>query len=248
MSEETAKDMPDGRPFEERVLTRFGSNVRRPYAIRRLSIFVCSLLVGWALTTPANLVAQQRGKSQTPKCNLTLEQAPELRGLKLGMSPEQFDDIYPGMKTNSIGVIASNVVGLEERHISQESEPGTSASRLQDVNNIDVRFIDGRLYWIHIYYDRSVTWNTVDEFALKVSESLNLPPAWTRQLSSRELICGSFSLLANVEKGNTCWEASLVLLDNEGFKKAAKRIAEWPAKKRQLELEEKERHRKVFKP
>jgi hypothetical protein len=227
--------------------------IKRPsHTSKLLCVLTLSLFTGWGNVTPANPAAPQTDKAEAPQCKRTLEQAPELRGLKLGMSLQQVSKLYPGATTKfSAAGMRNKVYGLEEREISRDAEHGASASRLADVHAIELDFIDGRLYRMRIYYDKSISWDDVEEFALRVSGGLNLPSAWANSDigggDRRHLHCGAFSLTASTEEPGKSWSAILTMFDPVASKSARERVDKGLTKQ-PLEAEEKEKRRKVFRP
>jgi hypothetical protein len=51
-------------------------------------------------------------------------------------------------------------------------------SALKSVRRVRLRFMDGRLSFIQLGYDDSITWESVDEFVVTVAKSLNLSGTW----------------------------------------------------------------------
>lgn len=110
------------------------------------------------------------------KCELTLAQSPELRGLKLGMSVGK-----AGARLVGVAIAKPNNLGIQTVEL-----PAAVLKRIDPTASADVRhgsliFFDGRLMWIKIVYDDSLEWKSADEFAFNVSQALGLPPVWPRR-------------------------------------------------------------------
>jgi hypothetical protein len=121
---------------------------------------------------------------------------------------------------------------------------------LKGVRKLEMRFIDGRLSYLQVTYDDSVTWNSIEQFVETVATTLKLPQEWKTPAESegsqeKELRCEGFVLSANM--GNT----SDI---NSGPELILQDLAAWNAmSKRQIDLTEKAKReedekRKAFKP
>lgn len=142
------------------------------------------------------------------QCELTLGQAPELRGFKLGMSVAQARAKLPGVtfpKPDERGEISLFLRGPTLRKI----DPSASG----DVSSGLLTFFDGRLVSVSIGYGDSVKWESVDEFVFSVSQSLGLPPVWPRRrsraddlddsdeyIADRDLTCSGFVVSVRLNK------------------------------------------------
>jgi hypothetical protein len=123
----------------------------------------------------------------------TLETAPELRGFRLGQKLAGVREVYPRLKyppVNEIGMVDPVLV-----------------TDVEDVSHIILRFMDGELKDIEVFYDESpqMLW-TVDDFTLKAAEGLNLPSGfedWKQggHRNERLLRCKGFVVRAGVVSG-----------------------------------------------
>lgn len=144
--------------------------------------------------------------SQTPSsssagsaCTLTPEQAPEIRGLRLGMSAEQLLTLFPDEANRRRIIDAVSVskqpelygVGNLDLAGSEKDNP-----RFAGVNYISIRLLDERVTSFHIGY-KPVEWKSVDQFVTKLSEGLRLPKLpWERGNQSSVVTCKGFRLEA----------------------------------------------------
>lgn len=178
------------------------------------------------------------------KCELTLEQAPELRGFKLGMTVTQARVKLPGVvfpKPDENGELTLFLTGTSLR----KSDPAATG----DVRNGVLTFFDGRLVSLGIGYGDSVKWDNVDEFVFTVAQSLGLPPIWPRRTSrtddygdsevysaERNLFCPGFLISVRLSKLRRP-PASITMMDRSYPTRQAER-------RRDLE----ERKKSRFKP
>jgi hypothetical protein len=216
------------------------------------------------------------GGLQNAKCTLTLAQAPELRGFRLGMEQQRVLARFPGLsvdRADKFGLTKLSLTVMDhddypggsvgrdrgvQKDIAVTTAEGQSfsidSSRFPDlkgVKRIRLRFIDGRISYLQVGYDDSVVWNDVDEFVQVISKPLNLDGNWQRNSDSddskqKELPCSGFLITAGLG-GGTGDHLIGVLLSLEDV--VASRMIE----KRQTDQKEKakreeEERRKTFKP
>lgn len=133
------------------------------------------------------------GNSQeNQKCTVGLSNAPEVRGLRLGMSVEEFKAKFPLTTRSTLRSVNPDViepgVPMPDRFgavnmpaktfgVLSETEV-TNNPQLKGIRIRQVLFVDGRLAHFRIIYsDDTVKWEDLAEFAVKTSESLSLPVA-----------------------------------------------------------------------
>jgi hypothetical protein len=158
-------------------------------------------------------------RAQEAPCKLKV--APEVRGFRLGMSPEQVKAklkfVVGSEKPDEIGV-ATFFVGP----ISLADEKAG-----QGLSTISFEFLDNRLTYIEVNYDSSVKWDNVEQFTSALSESLNLPDKWGSPITTsqdvlgvhvtaagRKLECAGFNAGAIVTSVNT----STLMIGQAGLK------------------------------
>lgn len=153
--------------------------------------------------------AQGNGNVPNAKCSLTLAQAPELRGFRLGLNQDRVVARFPGLsfeKPDEFGLTKVRLIIVSrdaypggsagrDRGVQMDIATGTSDSRaflidiskypdLKGVNGIRLRFIDGRISYFQIGYDEAVAWTDVDEFVQTISKPLGLSGSWQRGVDS----------------------------------------------------------------
>lgn len=239
--------------------------------MKRLTLFAIFVLalssVVWAQDKSAGL--------QKPKCTLTLTQAPELRGFRLGMEQQRVLARFPGLSLDRADKFGHTKVSLIV--MDHEDYPGGSVGRdrgvqkdiavtspegqsffvdssrfpnLKGVKRIRLRFIDGRISYLQVGYDDSLRWNDVNEFVQVISTPLKLDGAWQRSEAEdpkeKELPCDGFLVTASL--GGSAGESHIgTLISLEDM------VATGVIEKRQNDQKEKarrqeEERRKLFKP
>jgi hypothetical protein len=152
------------------------------------------------------------------KCTLTLVQAPEIRGLRLGMNLEQAMSIFPSLRRppevielpdgrrltrnflepDELGIIRVRINSLDPKFSSE-------MSKLEGISSINFDFMDGHISYLFVFYDTEAKWNTVDDFALRVSEDLHIPKAWKKPTDykrdlERDLECEGFVITVSSDR------------------------------------------------
>ena len=180
-------------------------------------VFVCAIA--------AICVAQE--------CTLKSEQAPAVRGFRLGMTTDEVREKVTGVggldKADELGMTETTVYPFQMK----------SKDDAQGLQSVRLRFLDKRLTDIELRYDGSARWDGIDQFAARVSESLQLPQMGKGRFGflnrrTRALECGGFHVRAALVEDDRG-----VLTLSEG---GVKEIVE----KRKADLREKQRQ--TFKP
>jgi len=155
-------------------------------------------------------LAQDATQEQQPRCALKLNQAPELRGLKLGMTAEQILARFPGLKIHPADKYGYRKVGLiftpsdlavRDGVMNFEQSTYISTVKFPDYKGLKsagLQFLDDHIFSIQLVYDDSVKWQDLDEFIEKVATSLNLPKDWQEDETESEkyLQCDGFQVAA----------------------------------------------------
>jgi hypothetical protein len=162
---------------------------------------------GWVRLFVLSLIVLNYAACSQP-CALTLEQAPELRGFRLGMNLEQIQrrfQGFPNPPANEFGlatVIIDPTVRNEVR--SNTGYTFIDASRYPDFNGVDriyLKIVDGHVAEIEVYYKNDLNWRSVDDFVARTSESLNLRGSWrTQNEDYKSLSCSGFSVYAGIKE------------------------------------------------
>src|SRR5882762_6822932 len=114
---------------------------------------------------------------EKPTCQLTLAGAPDIKGLRLGMTPDEVLALFPGSKEDAevrtslsrppsqFGV--SSVLIRPERYESKD--------RFTGINQITFTLLDGHISSFTVGYN-GPEYSHVDKFVAKFIEGTNLPP------------------------------------------------------------------------
>lgn len=143
-------------------------------------IFATFLFLASALTSAA-----QSGGVQ---CSLKPARAPELRGLRLGMTVSQVKARYPRLPigtASELGELRVTKSKTDLEEIDREAFAG--------VDSIFLYFIDERLASFQVVYS-PLPWKNVSQFTERMSEALKLPDGWSGSESQQTLNCDGFQV------------------------------------------------------
>lgn len=227
-----------------------------------LSLILCATAFG------------QKPNEKKPPCPLGINQAPELRGFRMGMTQAAVLARVPGTtieKPDKFGLARLRISVIDSSKMIMPSPkdkgiqpditvgPSDGSAFVLDsarfpafkgVRKVQMRFIDGRLSYLEVDYDDSIKWDSIEQFVVTVATNLKLPQDWKTPANSdggqeKELRCEGFVLTANTgDSGELNSGPQLILQD----------LAAWDAmSKRQTDIVEKAKReddekRKAFKP
>jgi len=128
--------------------------------------------------------------AQENKCTLKINQAPELRGFRLGMTVEQVKSRFPFIRVIDSGEFAFYKSG------QITSENLKTIDSFRGIQGIGLIFLDDKIISVDVGYDSSIEWKNEEQFSTRVGEMLKLPNAWQRGTSgySRQLECDGFQV------------------------------------------------------
>jgi hypothetical protein len=136
------------------------------------------LVNGNSTVTQSPAQTNNEGGQDKPTCQLTLAGAPDIKGLRLGMTPEQVLALFPG---------SSDDADLRSR-LSQPPSPfGVSGfvvrpdkyqskDKFAEVTQITFTLLDGRVSTFSVGYN-GPEYSHVDKFVAKFVEGTSLPAA-----------------------------------------------------------------------
>lgn len=215
-----------------------------------LLVTICSATYGQDTPSITKYENKEIQPKEKPNCTLQLNEAPTLRGLRLGMSIEDVKDylgisIEPLVFNTEVSAKNKNVrVDVGDRIFTVYK---TNNSNFDGIKQFTLRFFEDELYQITIIYSIDyIKWENEKEFANSLSEKLNLPQATWR---GRFLSCESFELeiRAESEYSSVIILKNLIIVKkiNElANKKVMQEIADEEKKQKQMEDDKK----KAFKP
>ena len=130
------------------------------------------------------------GAAQEP-CELESKTAPLTLKLRLGMSPEQARAVFG----KDLKVKAKK---RGERTFFQNYIKKPAPASLNGVRALYLRFFDGALYQIEIFYEPKPSLKTLEDVADALTAQFNLPAAvWKIENKQARIICGDASLVAD---------------------------------------------------
>jgi hypothetical protein len=144
----------------------------------------------------SGIVFSQSGVRSEKGCNIRLDNAPAVRGLKLGQTVEQVKAVLPTLLKRGSEATRDPEIGVLESRVrvnAPEYMPGFAG-----IDQVNILFLDDRLSQVKIVYDQSVRWQKESDFTSKVSESLNLPNAWEDTIGGSIMNCDGFFLRAEI--------------------------------------------------
>lgn len=120
--------------------------------------------------------------AQQPVC--ALNQAPELGGFRLGMRQAELAEMLEDPSSLDSKLSASkNIIKTEAVNITGSELKEKYA---EGVDNINLSFVDGKLFVIKVTYHGGSSWSSQEDFIASVSEKLGLPkPSNSASGSSR---------------------------------------------------------------
>jgi hypothetical protein len=182
------------------------------------------------------------------RCDLNLERAPEVRGLRLGMTireatsrfkpPSMSDAEWCGRQTLEFDW-SDDLLG----------QPATRPTELAGVRSIKLSFLDGLLAYFRVTYDPKDAPLTSEQFRATLSSSLTLPGRWRAADGTKtweplySVGCDGFTAVAGYDGG-----PYVELHDTGAIDLLLRRRHEGRLRKLREVEQEKERRRRVFKP
>jgi len=137
-----------------------------------------------------SLVSVGLTRAQNENCRLTLNEAPVLRGFRLGMSPAE-------VRRASGGKLKIQIKreGSFFGYFIEDRPPAF----LSDVRALYLRFFDGKLFQIEIFYESLATATpTLSDFTAQLSAQTNLASSlWTSEQNRAVIVCDGFSIVAD---------------------------------------------------
>lgn len=135
--------------------------------------------------------------AQAGKCNLKLAQlkpAPELHGLRVGMSIDQVKGLMPWVE-----LIRADDLGFSTTSFSPDFNPQIDKTAYAGIRTVTLEFLDGKLFTIWIGFNDSFKWKTLEEFLPGMSAELGLATGvWTVDSSKPTVECDDFELTAQM--------------------------------------------------
>lgn len=134
---------------------------------REASYKVMSRVIIFLLVVTAFALSSLGCKKAKTKCPLTVQQAPAIHGIRLGMTPAELNAVLPesSLSDSSGGRFANTKIKVE----------GDSHPELKGIKEIEISFFEGTIDGVNVTYEDSGEWSSPEEFRAKMYDSLNLP-------------------------------------------------------------------------
>jgi len=155
---------------------------------------------------PANSTEQSNAN-----CSLTMAAAPVLKGLKLGMTPDEVLALFPGSKDDEEvkDHLARPLSQFGVSELVVRPAKFESKEKFAGINHITFSLLDGRVSSFSVGYN-GPAYSHVDQFVTKFVEGTNLPPPdqWQAYVGMdtqmKTLTCKDFEIrvFAGGEGGN----------------------------------------------
>jgi hypothetical protein len=118
-----------------------------------------------------------------------LQNAPTLLNLRLGFSIEQTKSVFDRD-------LKIKIKKKGQRTFFQNFIEKPAPNSLSGVRAIYLRFFDGKLYQIEIFYENRNDWQTLENFTADFSAKTNLP-VWNIENGKAKIDCSIFSIVAD---------------------------------------------------
>jgi len=144
------------------------------------------------------LLLTQSAPAQCTKKIAELPPAPELIGFHLGMTKDQVKAQVPQTVFGR-----ADDFGVAKTTINPYFDPKIDKTKFEAVRSISLDLLDDRLTSIWIGFDETYKVQTVEEFAKRIAQSLQLNGNWSSYRSKgQQLRCADFQLIVTIVAGS----------------------------------------------
>ncbi len=157
----------------------------------------------------SSVTTQPHTMPEDGRCALTRTQAPQVGGLRLGMTAGEAQGVVPSLSLQPAddeeGAVRATLRATELR------SNGARASYMEGVESVSLEFTSGRLTYLRVNYPVTNAWESPDEFIGALAAKLNLKGRWkhfydwetkdvrdTKELRDLALECDGFRLSAGI--------------------------------------------------
>src|SRR5262245_10517034 len=171
-----------------------------------------------ATLTMTALSQTQNQPENTPVCNLSLSQAPVIRGIRLGMKPDEWLKLFPGSaQDEKIKAILDQPprypdYGLKEITLypaafTQFQFRYLPVQEFSGINRVSLSLFDNQILAIQIAYAPypyiDTPWDNVAQLIPIFTETFNLPhiSSWYKDGSQAKLKCSGFEMTLTAGNG-----------------------------------------------
>ena len=155
-------------------------------------------------------VSQADNNSPQARCTLTESTAPSIRGLRMGMSAQELLAVFPNItkKKELKDTIdqAKSATTSEPVYLGFDPAIDGDARQFTGVDSVSAGLYKARVVDISVQYSGG-TWQTVDEWIAKLSETFKLPGArdWVvgqNEAPNKTLTCEGVTIEAAIQGGS----------------------------------------------
>jgi hypothetical protein len=164
----------------------------KSYFLLIILVLSCSVFGQSTKSTPPKIIQSPAAEP----CSLKLNDSPTLRGLRLDMPKAQVQKEYPLMKITTGDIVSSGMA------LSYQI---TNPDYQDNMDRITVVFRNNKIISILLTYNYSIKWDSMEEFAEKISKSLNLPKATPRKRETGDYYsvnCEGFGVRTRINSDN----------------------------------------------
>ncbi|HKC85577.1 MAG TPA: hypothetical protein VKG02_06355 [Blastocatellia bacterium] len=174
--------------------------------------------------TMTALSQTQNQPENAPVCSLSLSQAPVIRGIRLGMKPDEWLKLFPGSaQDEKVKAILDRPAKYPDYGLSSVTFlPASSQNQFNylpreefsGVNGVSLTLFDNQIIAFGISYAPypgiDNPWDSVEQLIPIFSETFNLPQlsAWDKSRSKAELKCAGFDLILTAGSRPTAYLTS----------------------------------------
>lgn len=125
------------------------------------------------------------------RCTVKMEQSPEIRGFRLGMSMSDIQKRFPEFPAVSANQIGLTTVEISSVYVRNELNKAVGDNvislvssspfpELRDLKHLELQLLDARVIQVIVYYSNDIKWKSADEFVQKTGEALKLNGTWRK--------------------------------------------------------------------
>jgi hypothetical protein len=193
------------------------------------------------------LLPVKASAGEQTRCDLGLARSPEVRGLRLGMLLREAASRFSPNKVAEAEWCGRQTLELDWSD-DLLGQPAPRPRELAGVRRIRLGFLDGKLAYFRVTYDRRDAPLTPEQFRSTLSSSLALPGRWRRAGAGEfeplySVSCDGFAVVAGYEEG-----PYVELYDTGAIDLLLRRREKAKLRRLREAEEEKMRKRRVFKP
>ena len=143
------------------------------------------------------LITAAHVSGQVGPCSVKLvdlPQAPEFVGFRLGMTTDQVKGRVPQVVFGQ-----TDELGSSKTTINPDFDPRINKATFAGVRTVSLDFLDGQITSLWLGYDATFKWQSVDDFAKGISQSLRLSNVWLPWRSrGQQLRCANFQMTITI--------------------------------------------------